>query len=1211
MKDFVHLHLHSEYSLLDGACRIAEIPERAAALGQKAIALTDHGVMYGAVAFYEACLAAGVRPIIGCEVYVAKRSRFDGTGSGESEPDHLVLLVENEVGYRNLIAMVSLAFTEGFYRKPRIDLELLEKHSEGLIALSACLAGAIPRKILAGDYDGAEAYARRLDSIFGRGNFYLELQDHGLEGQRMVNECLAGISEHTGIPLVATNDVHYLRKTDAFTQSVMMCIQTSTAVSDGRPVGFETDEFYLKSGEEMEALFGRFENAVENTVRIAERCSFAFSFGKTLLPHFEPPDGLSSDAYLKKLAFDGLARREREGDIRFDGPYSREDYRYRIEYELVVISSMGYAAYYLIVSDFVNYAKSHGIPTGPGRGSGAGSLIAYLIGITEVDPVRFQLLFESFLNPQRVSMPDFDIDFCYRRRDEVIAYVAERYGRDHVAQIITFGTMAAKAALRDVGRVLGMSYAEVDAVVKALPDVKGGVTLAEAMKDEQFAALCENDESVRELIRIAAALEGMPRNASTHAAGVVITDRPISDYVPLSVNGDTVVTQFDMDTVAKLGLLKFDFLALRYLTILSDTETEIRKTEPSFSVERVPPDDPDTYALISSGRTDGLFQLESEGMKQLLIQMKPTCITDIMVAIALYRPGPMDAIPRFLKNREDRSRIRYAFPALAEILDETCGCIVYQEQIMQIFRVIAGYTYGKADVVRRAISKKKPGVIEKERENFLNGAAARGYDRDDADRLYGEMTDFANYGFKKSHAAAYAFLSYRTAYLKTHYAPMYYAALISSVFGNQPKMSEYIAECAKMGIRTLPPDINESEIGFSVKNGSIRYGLPAIRNVGEQFVGRIIAERVQGPFLSFHDFVTRMQGSDLNRRQIEALIKAGAFDGLGVYRSRLLAACPEILESVQKQNRGAVAGQLDLFSAETPSFRYPDIPEFTLREKLMLEKESAGLYLSGHLLDGYTEHLARLKPDEIRSIRAAFDEDGTGEFRDKQIVRVAGLITRITRKSTKKGETMAFVTLEDKSGEIEMILFPKTLAACGEWLRIDAVVAAEAEISRKDDDLKLILRQLLPLVTDGTESSAPVLAEPETAPPASDASPAAAPAEKPIGPAPTPGEKPIEPTPTPTVTAGAVSAGRGSDPPASDAPPVPGKLWLKVPDMESEPFRRALALTEIFSGDTPVVFYDLSRKKCFASDRRSGVGATPFLIRELKELLGDDGVVLR
>lgn len=1163
MADFVHLHLHSEYSLLDGACRISEIPKRAAELGQRAVAITDHGVMYGVVAFYNACKDAGIKPIIGCEVYVAARSRFDNTGSGENEPYHLVLLVKNEVGYKNLTYMVSCAHKEGFYRKPRVDLELLASHSEGLICLSACLSGYIPKKILEGNIQEAEEYAKKLNSIFGSGNFYLELQDEGIEGQRMVNECIAGISERTGIPLVATNDVHYLRKEDAFTQSVMMCIQTNNVISDGRPLGFESDEFYMKSSEEMEKLLGRYDEAIENTVKIAGMCNFDFTFGKTFLPRFDPPDEMQAKDYLKKLAYEGLDRREKDGSIAYDGAFSREDYKYRIDYELVVVTSMGYASYYLIVADFVGYARSKRIPTGPGRGSGAGSLIAYLLGITEVDPVRFGLLFESFLNPQRVSMPDFDIDFCYRRRDEVIDYVSRRYGNDHVAQIITFGTLAAKAALRDVGRALGMPYSKVDGVVRALPEAKGGITLKKALEDRSFRSLCESDEEIAELVRVATALEGMPRNSSTHAAGVVITDRPVHEYVPLSVNGDTVVTQFDMDTVAKLGLLKFDFLALRYLTVIDDTAQLVKKVEPSFDISDIPFDDEKTYELISSGKTDGLFQLESEGMRQLLIQMKPKSITDIMVAIALYRPGPMDSIPKFLSNRADKSRIKYNIECLHEILDETCGCIVYQEQVMQIFRSVAGYSYGKADIVRRAIAKKKPGVIEKELDSFVKGAVEQGHKKEDAEQLYSEMTDFANYGFKKSHAAAYAFISYQSAYLKANYAPMYYASLISSVFGNQAKMSEYITDCAKMGIKTLPPDINESGTGFSVSGGNIRYGLPAIKNVGAAFIQRVVDERHSRPFSSFYDFVSRMQGSDLNKRQIESLIKAGAFDSLGVYRSRLLSSCSEIIDSVSKKAHGSVVGQLDMFSSDTVEIKYPDIPEFSLRERLRFEKESAGMYLSGHILDDYTKNLSDISAVSVKKLTEAVIEGSDKAFSERQTVSVAGAITSLTKKVTKNGDTMLFISLEDRTAEIEVIVFPKSVSEYRDQLSLDNVIRLDGEISLKDDDVKLIFRRCTSLVPNDSYL------------PKKDKSAA-------------------------TVT----------DKESNTTHSIqPQKLYLRVDDMECKGFRRALAVCEIFEGKAPLVIYDSSRKKYVASSVMTD--ASGFVLDELRAILGEENVILK
>ncbi len=1179
MSDFVHLHLHSEYSLLDGACRISDIPKAVAELGQTAVAITDHGVMYGTVAFYDSCKAVGVKPIIGCEVYVAKRSRFEKS-AGDGDYNHLVLLVKNEIGYKNLIYIVSKAFTEGFYRKPRVDLELLKEHSEGLIALSACLAGYIPQKILDGDIDKAEEYALMLDSIFGRDNFYLELQDHGIEGQRMVNECIAGISERTEIPMAATNDVHYLKKDDAKIQSVMMCIQTNTYVSDGRPIGFETDEFYLKNGDEMHRLFSRFENACENTVKIADMCNFDFSFGETKLPRFDPPNGMDQKDYLKKLAYDGLSKKEEAGEIVYDDKFKRDDYKYRIEYELLVVSSMGYAGYYLIVADFVNYAKNKGITTGPGRGSGAGSLLAYLTGITEVDPVRFNLLFESFLNKQRVSMPDFDIDFCYRRRDEVIDYVADKYGSDHVAQIVTFGTMAAKAALRDVGRVTGIPYSEVDGIVNALPDIKGGVTLKEALNYKSFKAVYDSDNRYRDMIDIAIALEGMPRNSSTHAAGVVITDKPITEYIPLSANGGTVVTQFDMDTVARLGLLKFDFLALRYLTVIADTEREIRKTEPDFDISKVPLDDAETYALISSGKTDGLFQLESEGMRQLLQSMQPNDIRDIMTAIALYRPGPMDAIPKFLTNRADKASVNYKFDCLHDILDETCGCIVYQEQVMQIFREIAGYTYGKADIVRRAIAKKKPGVIEKEQESFVAGAVQNGYSAEDAEALYSEMTDFANYGFKKSHAAAYAFISYRTAYLKAHYTPMYYAALISSVFGNTVKMTEYITECAKLGVSTLPPDINESDNGFSVSGGAIRYGLSAIKNVGEQFIEKVIFERAKRRFTSFIDFMSRMDGGDLNRRQLEALVKSGAFDSLGVYRSRILESLGEIIDSFQAKNRAGVSGQMDMFSSSDIEFKYREIPEFSLREKLMLEKQSAGMYFSGHLLDDYTQHISHINPASIRLINASFSEDcDERKYKDKDIVNVCGIISRIVKKSTKSGETMAFATLEDRDSEIEVIIFPKLFTEQGRVLISDAAVTVFSEISVKDGEPKLIAKKIASLLTN-TEFAVKKPAHQEKQDTVQDRQ---------------------------YMSEKSRTADHRTDSAVTES--ADKKLYLKVTDLSCKEFKRALAVSEIFGGLTPVIFYDVSEKKYLKSGL--SVGATDFVINELKEILGESSVILK
>ncbi len=825
---FVHLHLHSEYSLLDGACRIRDIPARVAELGQTAVAITDHGVMYGVVDFYRACKDAGIHPIIGCEVYVAAGSRFEKRHETDSTRYHLVLLVKNQTGYQNLIYMVSKAFTEGFYTKPRIDLDLLAEHHEGLIALSACLAGQLPRLIEDGEYEKAKEHALMMRDLFCEGNYYLELQNHGIEMQQTVNEGLLRISGETGIPLVATNDVHYLRRADADTQAVLLCIQTNNKIADGRPFGFETDEFYMKSEEEMRTLFPAdiYRDAVDNTQKIADACRFDFDFSHLYLPRFRPETGEEPAAYLRRLAMEGFAGKVADGSIIFTEEHTEAVYRDRIEYELSIIEKMGYAEYYLIVMDFIRAAREREIPVGPGRGSGAGSLVAYLVGITDVDSIRYHLMFERFLNPERVSMPDFDTDFCYDRRDEAIEYVSEKYGRDHVCGISTFGTLAAKAVIRDVGRVLGMSYADVDVVAKAVPNDLH-VTIDDALEGP-LGDMMQNNETVRRLVEISRALEGMPRHASAHAAGIVITDKPVSDYVPVAVNDEMMLTQFPMDTVAKLGLLKFDFLGLRYLTILSDTEKQIRRSEPDFVLSRVPFDDAATYELLASGKTDGLFQLESGGMRKLLSQMRPNCLEDIILAISIYRPGPMDSIPQFLENRLHPEKIRYACPQLKPILDETSGCILYQEQVMTICREIAGFSYGRADIIRRAMSKKKAKEMEASRHAFLygekdeqgnevcHGALALGISEAVATEIFDTMSSFAAYAFNKSHATAYAYTSYRTAYLKAHYPCEYLASLLTSVLGNLPKTALYIDQAQKMKIAVLGPDINESRETYTV-----------------------------------------------------------------------------------------------------------------------------------------------------------------------------------------------------------------------------------------------------------------------------------------------------------------------------------------------------------------------------------------------------------
>ena len=1193
MGDFVHLHLHSEYSLLDGACRISDIPKAAKAAGHTAVAITDHGVMYGVVDFYKACKAEGIKPIIGCEVYVARRSRFDKEREHDSGSCHLVLLVKNQTGWNNLIYLVSKGFTEGFYSRPRIDTELLEQHTEGLVCLSACLAGYIPRCIVAGEYDKAEDYARRLDRAFGRGNFYLEVQDHGLRDDDVVNEGVRRISEKTGIPIAATNDVHYLKKADADTQAILMCIQTNSVITDGKPIGFETDEFYYKNTVEMERLFRDYPGACENTQKIADLCEFDFEFGKTKLPRYRTENGVPPDEYLKNLAYAGLEKKIADGHIVFDEKFPRSLYEERIAYELSVIAKMGYSEYYLIVWDFVHHSKNAGIPVGPGRGSGAGSIVAYLIGITDVDSIRFDLLFERFLNPERVSMPDFDIDFCYDRRDEAIAYVRQKYGDDHTAQIVTFGTLAARAAVRDVGRALGMSYSDVDAVAKQIPQ-ELNMTLDKAMKqNESLKSLYDEDEAVRKLIDTAAALEGMPRHASTHAAGVVITEEPVTEYVPVSVNSGVTVTQFDMDTIAELGLLKFDFLALRYLTIIRGAEDQIRESNPSFDLTKVDMTDSATYDTLCAGRCDGVFQLESAGIRQMLTQLAPRCLDDIIAAIALYRPGPMDSIPKYIEARHDPSKIRYCTPKLAPILDVTYGCIVYQEQVMQIFREIAGYSFGHADVVRRAISKKKQGVLESERQSFLDGAVAQGIDESEAVKLFEDIVSFANYAFNKSHAAAYGVLSFRTAYLKTHYPREYESALLTSVLSSTDKLAEYIADCAKQGIPILPPDINRSRGGFHVEGKGIRFGLTALKNIGGGFVEQLVNERNRGgDFADMDDFMTRTAGLDLNKKQLEMLVKSGALDSLGTPRSRMLAVYESLIDKRGSLQTDVLEGQIGMFDAASPAaipkaprIEFPQIPEFTAREKLALEKESTGLYLTGHILDDYRRHVEKLGPTRIFDILSAFrNEEQEGEeaepaaaepaghaLTDKSRVTVVGCVTRRTNKATKAGEQMAFVQLEDRTSSIELLCFPKILAKYGHLLTYDAVLAVSGTLSvREDEDVKLLADRIIPLIPDSRAEELDMPEKPEASVTEQTAQP-----------------------PIPAVPAGDQGIRR---------------VYLRTAGENSPEYRRAHAVCEIFEGNVPAVFYSTEKKEYLPPIM---IRPTGFVLSELTELLGKENVVIR
>ncbi len=1078
MGDFVHLHLHTEYSLLDGATRISEIADKALREGQHAVAITDHGVMYGVVEFYEALKAKGIKPIIGCEVYVAARSRFRKEGKQDSSGYHLILLCKNAVGYKNLCYMVSESFINGFYTRPRIDMDLLSAHSEGLIALSACVGGKIPQLILGGNFDEAEAEALAMRDIFGE-DFYLEIQNHGLDDERKVAYGLKRISELHGIPLVATNDVHYLEAKDADTQAILMCIQTNNVITDGRPFGFETDEFYFKSTEQMRALFSSYEGAIENTVKIADKCNFDFEFDNLHLPDFVPEDGLSHKEKLRKDAYRGFEMRARDG--RFDfSRHSREEYESRIEYELSVIDSMGFNAYFLIVSDFVSYAKKSDIPVGPGRGSGAGSLVAFCIGITDVDPIAFDLLFERFLNPERVSMPDFDIDFCYNRREEVIEYVKEKYGDDKVAQIVTFGTLAARAAVRDVGRALGMPYNRVDTVAKLIPR-ELNVTIKSALEVKELKALYDTDNDVRRLLDISKSLEGMPRHASTHAAGVVITEEPTYNYVPLSYSGTGVVTQFDMNTDAKLGLVKFDFLGLRYITVIHDAEQQIRKRMPDFDITAVPLDDHETFRLLSEARTDGVFQLESGGMKQVLSRLMPGTLEDVIACIALYRPGPMDSIDKFIERKHGREKTVYNIPQLKDILDVTYGCIVYQEQVMQICRSLAGYSYAHADIVRRAMSKKKTDVMIAESESFIAGCAERGIPANAATEIFDEMVGFAKYAFNKSHATAYGVISFRTAYLKAHYPAEYFSALLTSVLGDTAKLREYIADAQKHGVYVLPPDINSSDTDFSVSDGNIRFGLLAIKNVGRSVAVSIINERKKRRFTSFDDFVSRMSSADLNKRTLESLIKCGVFDSLGITRSSLMSCYETILETEHDKVRNNVSGQLDMFSigleaSNTGSsvFEYPDLPEYSLRELLMLEKESSGMYFSGHMMDNYSMNADALGVEKISSIIPSDDSEVGKKYEDRSTVKLAGIITEKKTKVIKNGDTMAFIKLEDRYGEVEVIVFAKQYSAFSSEIFVENAVYIEGTVSYEDgDEVRVLLSEIRPLTNNAEFNNKP------------------------------------------------------------------------------------------------------------------------------------------
>ncbi len=1152
---FVHLHVHTEYSLLDGDCRIEPLVARAKELGQTALAVTDHGVMYGAVAFYKACCAAGIKPIIGCEVYVAPRSRFDKEHGVDSEYTHLILLCKNETGYKNLCYLVSMAFTEGFYNKPRIDWALLHERAEGLICLSGCVAGAIPRMINAGNYEGAKNKALELSELFGRDGFYLEIQDHGLEAEKRAAEGLLRIHRETGIPLAVTNDAHYVEKDDAYYQDVLMCVQMQKTITDPARMKFETNEFYLKDEAEMRALFPEYPEAADNTAKIADMCGYDFEFGKYKLPRFKLPEGESdSFDYLQKLCRAGLACRYPNDD----GTVAKQ-----LDYELAMIKKMGFVDYFLIVSDFIAYAKSQKIPVGPGRGSAAGSVVSYTLNITDVDPIKYSLYFERFLNPERVSMPDIDIDFCVNRRGEVIDYVNRKYGHDHVAQIVTFGTMAARAAVRDVARVLDISYGDADAVAKAIP-MGPNMTIKDALRvSKPLRDMYEGDEMLHRLIDVAEALEGMPRHASMHAAGVVITDKPVYEYVPLSKNDESVVTQYQMTTLEELGLLKMDFLGLRNLTVLEDAAKMVRRTEPDFEVEKIPDGDAEVFKMLSEGHTSGVFQLESTGMTGVCTGLKPKSIEDITAVIALYRPGPMDSIPRFIECSAHPEKISYKHELLRPILEVTYGCIVYQEQVIEIFRRLAGFSLGQADMIRRAMSKKKHKVIDAERVAFVHGDESRGIDgavkrgitEDIANSIYDEILDFASYAFNKAHAVSYAIVSYRTAYMKKHYPRQYMAALLSSVLDNSTKIAEYIAECREMGIRLLPPDVNESFADFSVSGNDIRFGLVAIKSIGRGFINELISRREEdGPFRSLEDFCRRMAGRELNRRAVENLIRAGAFDSMGFKRKALLRVAGVMIDGIQQESRNNVEGQLNLFGepdfedAGAIRIKIPEVEEYTRAELLAMEKETAGLYLSGHPMDEYRAAVRRAGIVPIGAILTdSASESEKKTYPDGAVVTVAGVVQSSRTRTTKSNTLMSYINLEDDTGAMELIAFQRALDTGSVYIKDNAPIIVRGRISMRDEkEPQLMADSIRPIADLGK----------------------------------------LKPEPP--------------------RPNADSKLWVKLPGEDDPRLVRIELILTMFPGQQQMIIY-LEREK-----RRIGAKCLihPSLIAELKELCGDANVFL-
>ena len=1188
---FTHLHLHTEYSLLDGACRIPKLVERIKALGMTSCAITDHGVMYGCIDFYSAMKDAGIKPIIGCEVYVC-RDRLDKSAANR-EYSHLILLCENNTGYQNLMKLVSEGFLTGYYYRPRIDYNLIRQHSEGLICLSACLSGDLPKLLLQGRYDDAEAYVREMQDIFGEKNFYVEIMDHGIREEKIVMPRLISLAREMNVPLVATNDCHYLEEKDADAQEVLLCIQTGKTLDDANRMRMDTRQLYVKSEDEMRTLFAVCPDAVDRTQEIADRCNVEFEFGVTRLPHYPVPEGETALSMLTRLTHEGL--RERYPDAKeTDEPWQR------LNYELNVISSMGYVDYFLIVWDFIRYAKSQGIMVGPGRGSGAGSIVAYSLGITMLDPLKYQLLFERFLNPERVTMPDIDVDFCYERRQEVIDYVARKYGADHVSQIITFGTLQAKGCIRDVGRVLGMSYQDTDAVAKAIPfDL--GMTLEKALTlSPLLKTMYDEQPEVHRLIDTAMTLEGMPRHASTHAAGVLITGKPVMEYVPLQRNDEVITTQYPMGTIERLGLLKMDFLGLRTLTVIRDTLDMLREQGIDMKPEDIPRDDPAVYEMISAGDTDGVFQLEGGGMRTFLTNMKPTCFEDIIAAISLYRPGPMESIPRYIQGKQNPSSIHYETEKLRPILDVTYGCMVYQEQVMQIVRDLAGYSYGRSDLVRRAMAKKKHKVMAQEREYFIHGklnddgtidvpgCVRNGVPEEVASHLYDEMTAFASYAFNKSHAAAYAVVCIETAWLKRYHPVPFMAAILNSVYGNPAKIAAYIQYCRSRGIAILPPDVNRSQWKFTVAKApdgqlGILFGLGAVKTVGQGAVDAIIRERKNGAYRDIFDFCRRIDTSECNKRVVESLIKAGAFDGMVGNRPQLLAVFESAMDANSSLRKQTVDGQISLFDMAfggaplvQENHTLPNLPDYPLRQRLALEKEIAGVYITGHPLDDYRDVLGKL-PFSTADLDGLEEREDRGLSLDGQIVDMGGILTEVKGKATKKGAYMGFITLEDLTGQIECLVFPKVYERYQGMMAVDDLVVLHGRLSiREEEAPKLLVEKLIPLEAWHPEESAP-----------------AAPM----------GQSTARPVPPPKRHTS--EAPKLTD--AQAAAKAPRKLYLRLnrPQMDA-----ASSTLSLYPGSVPVYLHLPAEKMTLLAPKTGWCDASDGCLNRLNALLGAENVKL-